>query len=234
LSAEREERGPRPPADGVSARLVARFARADALTGGLRERAGLACPPGCGACCLSPEVETTALELRPLARELARAGRAGALLAELARRASAGDARCVLYAPEPGDARRGRCTAYGLRPLVCRLFGFAARRDRAGRLELVACRTMRAWDPAAVSRAERDVAAGGTAAVLPDEAHALAAEFPDAGARRLPINAALARALERELLRCRLRALERRAGDEHDGPRPRPVPRRPRRPRRAA
>ena len=46
------------------ARAVARELEAfAALTRGFSERAGLACAPGCGACCTYPHIEATPLEM---------------------------------------------------------------------------------------------------------------------------------------------------------------------------
>lgn len=193
-------------------RVRERFLQVDREVEELRAATALACPTGCGACCLSPEVEASIAELRPLAAALAEEGRAEPMLAELDRRATSGnpdDMRCALYVPEPGsEGRRGRCNEYALRPLVCRLYGFAARRDRHGAPELVACRTMRAADAEGVARAELHVRAGGTVPFLGEHARGLAAELPRDGSERLPINEALARALRATLFERALRAAE--------------------------
>lgn len=207
-------------------RCAEHFERADRATEELARRTGLACPPGCGACCLSPLVETIDAEVRPLAAALVDEGRAPFVLARLDALAAAGDRRCALYEPEEKDPRRGRCGAFALRPLVCRLFGFAARRDRLGRPELIACSVMRAADPATVERAREDVRAGAAVPLLGDHVRAIAAEDPTGGARQVPINDALRSALERELLARRIAAL---AAED-----PEPDRRRPRRRRRAA
>lgn len=193
--------------------------RADVATRAFAARTGLACPPGCGACCLSPHVEASVAELRPLAAALVAQGRAEEVLARVAALEAAGEARCALYEPAPDDPRRGRCGAYELRPLVCRLYGFSARRDRAGAPELVACRTMRAAAPDAVARAAAAVA---EAPLMGDHAHALAADAPGEDGRRLPIDRALRRALEAALLRARLERVEAFAAlpDEPDDARP--------------
>jgi uncharacterized protein len=223
--------------DLVHARLVL----ADTQTEALSARTGLACPPGCGACCLSPEIETSVADLLPLAAELVRAGRAAGVLAEIERRSAGGERRCVLYEPDASDERRGRCAAYAHRPLVCRLFGFAARRDREGSPALVGCRTMRAAEPEAVARAEAHVREGGAVAFFADHAHALAAELPAEGAVQRPINEALGDALQRALLAERFGRLEREpapdaalagpaaVAEPPDDPEPRPQPTRPRR-----
>ena len=171
---------------------------------GFAAASGLACPPRCGACCLSPEVEASAGECAPLAAELAREGRGEQVLAALAGAAERGETRCVLYRPDPGDPRHGRCAAYALRPLVCRLYGFAGRRTRDGASELVLCRTMAEHDPARAAAAQALVAAGLAPPLFADHARALSAAEPGEPARLVPINEALRAALERELLRRRL------------------------------
>jgi Fe-S-cluster containining protein len=197
--------------------LLVLLERIDERTADFARASGLACPAGCGACCLSPHVETTAGELVPLALELFRRGAAEELLRQLARAGDAGP--CVLYAPDPTDAARGRCTVYAWRPAVCRLFAFSARRDRAGRAELIACGVQRAAAPELVRRAEEAVAAGLATPLLPELAREVALAGLDA--ELLPIGRALRRALERVGLALAL------AGGERPTP-PRPVPTLPR------
>jgi Fe-S-cluster containining protein len=193
-------------------RVRERFLQVDREVAELRAATALACPTGCGACCLSPHVEASIAELRPLAAALAEDGRAEPMLAELERRAASdepNDACCALYVPEAGsEGRRGRCNEYALRPLVCRLYGFAARRDRHGAPELVACRTMRDADAQGVARAELHVRGGGAVASLGEHARGLAAELPRDGSERLPINEALASALRSTLFEQVLRRAE--------------------------
>jgi Fe-S-cluster containining protein len=165
----------------------------DEGTARLQHASGLACPPGCGRCCLSPDVEASEVELRPLARELWERGEAERWLAVLAERA--GDARCVLYEPDPADPARGRCAHYALRPSVCRLFGFASRRDKRGRLELAACKVHRETDPAAVARASESIATGLAVPELSSATATLGALDARGTARLLPINEAFRRAL---------------------------------------
>lgn len=204
--------------------------QAEAESAALRARTALACPPGCGACCLSPEVETTVAELLPMALELVRSGRAAALLETLAAETPDAPKRCVLYAPDPDDPRRGRCQAYAERPLICRLFGFTARRDRLGRPRLAACATMRSVAPENVAAAERAIEAGLPVAIGGDLSRLLAIELPGEGSQQLPINVALRRALERVLLAERYAALERIAlvpPAEAEGPPDPPLDHRP-------
>lgn len=217
--------------EGVD-RCEERLATAAEATEAFSAAHGLHCPPGCGACCLSPEVECSVTEWGPLVRELVREGRAEAVLAQLHGQLASGSSVCVFYAPEDGDPRRGRCQVYGLRPMICRLFGFSARRDRDGTPELVSCRVMREQDPAAVAAAAQAVREGAPAPVMGDLMGAVLAEAPGTDGRMLPINEALRVALERALLRARFEAAEETGEDPDDDGRPRPV-RPPRRPRAA-
>lgn len=217
--------------EGVD-RCEERLATAAEATEAFSAAHGLHCPPGCGACCLSPEVECSVTEWGPLVRELVREGRAEAVLAQLHAQLASGSSVCVFYAPEDGDPRRGRCQVYGLRPMICRLFGFSARRDRDGTPELVSCRVMREQDPAAVAAAAQAVREGAPAPVMGDLMGAVLTEAPGTDGRMLPINEALRVALERALLRVRFEAAEQTGEDPDDDGRPRPV-RPPRRPRAA-
>jgi len=193
-------------------RVQGRLAAIDGEVEHFVAASGLACPPGCGACCLSPEVEATVVELAPMAAALIDAGRAEATLAALA--AAPRPAPCVLYQPDPADPRRGRCSAYATRPLICRLFGFGARHGRDGRPELVTCKTMRAADPERMAAVSADELLVRRAPIMADHAHGLAADFPGEGTELLPINAALEQALHRELLHRRMADLE---GPPDDG-----------------
>lgn len=179
-------------------RLKDLFARIDAQTEAFARASGLACPPGCGACCLSPEVEATELEMDVMAGHLAAAGLAGVVLERIAE--AGREAPCVLYQPQPGHPERGRCGHYAQRPTLCRLFAFAAVRGKSGKARLAACRVHRETQPGRSASAARAVEDGSIA--VPLYAHA-ASELldidPERGAARLPINEALARSLQRTL-----------------------------------
>jgi Fe-S-cluster containining protein len=217
--------------EGVD-RCEERLVLAAEATEAFSDAHGLHCPTGCGACCLSPEVECSVAEWGPLVRELVRDGRAEAVLTQLHGQLASGSSVCVFYAAENEDPRRGRCQVYGLRPMICRLFGFSARRDRDGTPELVSCRVMREHDPAAVAAAAQAVRDGASAPVMGDLVGAVLADASGTDGRMLPINEALRVALERALLRASFEAAEATGEEPDDDGRPRPA-RPPRRPRAA-
>ncbi len=105
-------------------------------------RSGLRCGMRCGVCCGSPHVEATALECLPLARAIFRRGREEGISLILDQHLSEGIHGCALYLPDSEDSELGRCSFYPFRPLICRLFGYAARRNKYGKPELSFCKVM--------------------------------------------------------------------------------------------
>ncbi|MBK9030415.1 MAG: YkgJ family cysteine cluster protein [Myxococcales bacterium] len=180
----------------MTPRRLAIYVEADRLAGAVAAATGLACPTGCGACCVGAPPHVSEADVAPIARAAVAAGEGEALLD---RATAIGAGPCALYAPAQLP---GGCTVYAQRPIVCRLFGFAAVRDKRGAPELAMCREHAAIDPTARARVAAYLAAGGEVAIFADlqgEAH------DDGGAGLRPINLALAAALERELLRARYR-----------------------------
>ncbi len=93
---------------------------------------------------------------------------------------------------------RGHCAVYPLRPLICRLFGFAAVRDKHGQPSYRPCRRMMGcWAP------------GAPPPVYADLAQRLEQRYPPLGSQHLPLNLAFLQAaqwLSLRLPRARARA----------------------------
>ncbi|MBP6633341.1 MAG: YkgJ family cysteine cluster protein [Kofleriaceae bacterium] len=176
--------------------LLEVLAEADAAVDALTAATGLACPTGCGHCCAHHQPHATVADLAPMADAEVVVGTAEARLAALL--AAGDDAPCVYFA---AGRLPGGCTAYALRPLICRLFGFSAVRDKHGQPELAACHVHKRERPAAVARAVAHVGAGGPVAVMADLQAQADALDPDSARVQHPINRALRLALERALLR---------------------------------
>jgi Fe-S-cluster containining protein len=180
----------------MNPRRLAIYAEADRLTAAVADATGLACPTGCGACCVRTQPHVSVADVAPLARAAIAAGEGEALHA---RATALGAGPCALFAP---GQLPGGCTVYAIRPIICRLFAFAAVRDKRGAPELAICREHSAADPGARGRVDAYLSAGGEVAMFADlqsEAH----EPDDGPAALVPINHALVAALERELLRAR-------------------------------
>ena len=176
---------------------LALYRSADEQTAAVSAGAQLACPTGCGMCCIRTPPHVSIADMAPVARAAIAAGEGEALLD---RARATGPGPCVLFAP---GQLPGGCTVYSIRPIICRLFAFAAVRDKHGALELAVCREHTAADPAAPARARAYLASNPAPvfAELQSQAH-----DPDDGpAALIPINDALAQALERELLRSQYR-----------------------------
>jgi uncharacterized protein len=172
------------------------YREVDAAIAAFQDATGLACPRGCGVCC---ETQTPYVRVADM-DEIARAHVARGVGEEtLARAQAAGAARpCVIY--EPGRLPGG-CTEYELRPMLCRLFGFGAVRDKHGAAELAVCRVHKQETPEVAARAAAFVAGGGVVPMMAEWQEAADGATDDADRRLLPINLALAAALERALLR---------------------------------
>ena len=235
-----------PPADRSihdrTPAVVERHRAIDAAVEAFAAETEIRCPPGCGACCWNPDVETTVTDALPMAEAVVARGEAASVLERLADRPR--ESVCVFYEPVPDQPMKGRCSMYAARPSICRLFGFSGRRRRDGEVELITCRIHKQVDRGRVEEAERRVAAKTVSLpLLAEQAGAVAAlsSGPDAVPR--PINEAFRMAIEQVALRSRLRGMAsalRVEGVEVDpesdpeSPSPRPGDSTPRRPRRAA
>jgi Fe-S-cluster containining protein len=170
------------------------FSGLDAETSAFAVASGLRCPDGCGACCENPSVHTSVVELEPLAGELVARGQAEAALE---RAATAGPGPCVFY--ESHGQGQGRCTVYALRPMICRLFGFAAVRDKQGRPELAGCKVHKAHQPEVMAQARALVAGGAPVPMMVAWQQQAVELGTSATGTLVPINVAIQEALERAL-----------------------------------
>jgi len=172
--------------------VMALYERIDSAVAEFQLKSGLRCPSGCGRCCPTAKVQATLLEMLPAAHEILVRGSAADCLERLADRPV--DGACAFYTPQPQPDASGHCTFYQWRPALCRLFGYAAVRDRTGGRALSVCRRIKQTDPQAVA------AAMPMADAAPCFVHFGAQVFaldPVLGNRPMPINAALRQAIER-------------------------------------
>lgn len=179
----------------VIKQVIELYDRIDEQTAALQTETGLHCPPGCGKCCENPEVETTVLEMMPLALELWRIGEAEKWLEPLGELPEFSP--CVFYQPDPFVEGNGRCSVYQWRPTLCRLFAFATVKNKQGQPELAACAKQKQTIPERVQQAKEAIAAGLSAANFGEIATVVANLDPNLGSDRLPINQALKFAIQR-------------------------------------
>jgi len=204
--------------------VAAVHAAIDVQTEAFSHSTGITCPPGCGACCHSPHVEAAIADVMPLAEEIVRRGEAAAVLARLN---DASDLRCVLFDADADDVMKGRCSMYAWRPSVCRLFGFAGRRDADGQPQFTACRVHTQLMPEVVAAAREAVASGTIALpILSDLAGQASAVASGASATPRPINDALRQAIMHVGLQMQLASLAASTDDSPDSPKRPPSPHR--------
>jgi Fe-S-cluster containining protein len=169
------------------------YRRMDGETTAQSARSGLGCRDGCGACCASPKVEASVLEMMPMAGSLLERGRAEAVLGVLE---GLETDVCVFYRPS-GGACGGGCSEYPWRPTLCRMFGYAARVDKRGVRELAPCFVHRRDFPVEVELARAREVEMGEAMTFMEAGEQVRQVDPASGSPLLPINEALARAIER-------------------------------------
>ncbi|MBN2529800.1 MAG: YkgJ family cysteine cluster protein [Deltaproteobacteria bacterium] len=178
----------------LAARVMRIYEEFDNQISRLPTQFGIHCPPGCGTCCSSAKVEATPLEMIPLAEELWRSGRAHALVDQYDGKALPDI--CLFYTPDALHFNHGRCSVYPHRPTLCRLFGFAAIRNKRGRREFAACRFVREMAPQAVLAVQADLDSGGEILMFTEAASRIGELEPSMN-RQYPINRALWLALEK-------------------------------------
>lgn len=135
----------------IVSRVKAVYGEIDQQVAAFQLATGLRCSSGCGSCCTDADVHTTALEMLPSAHEILCRGESAFWLERI--EAQASEKVCVFYQHHPAADAQGHCAIYAMRPAICRLFGFAAVRDRKGAFELAACKYLKQSNPDDVARA---------------------------------------------------------------------------------
>lgn len=155
-----------------------------------QQQMGLPCLSGCGACCLSPEISATILEMLPTAFSLV--DKNGLEFAEqfLQQLENSQDFVCVFYKRLSLDGKKGHCTNYEFRPSVCRSFGAAALRDKNGNKSMSICKYIKEAFPETIKNLDPI-----DAPVIGDFAKKITLLDPYLGNKLYPINEALKLAL---------------------------------------
>jgi Fe-S-cluster containining protein len=167
------------------------YAEIDCAVAAFKLATGLRCLSQCGRCCPGAPVTASAVEMLPAALSLL----ASPEIEQWLERLAAPGSTCVAFSSVPLPETGGHCLIYRHRPTMCRLFGFAAVRNRRGNPEVSICRLIRQAFPEAAARAEALLADGGAAPLLAGYSQRLFGL--DAAAHPMPINHALAQAVQR-------------------------------------
>lgn len=157
----------------------------------MQQESGLMCISGCGECCKKPDIEATPIEFLPLALRLFDEGKAEQMLEELQ---NSKDSRCHLFRPYVTNFG-GLCNEYPDRGLICRLFGFTARRDKEGNPELVTCKLLKTEREVHYLKAVDNIKQGKKIPVMSEFYSRMAGIDPSLN-QFYPINEAMKHALE--------------------------------------
>lgn len=152
---------------------------------------GMHCLTGCGECCKKPDIEATPLEFLPLALHLFDQGLALTFLDELKASTSS---TCHVFRPYVTNFG-GLCSQYPHRGLICRLFGFTARRDKEGKPELVTCKLIKTHQEKEYQQAIDNIKNGKKVPIMSDFYTRLSSIDPSL-AQFYPINQAMEKSLE--------------------------------------
>ncbi len=170
------------------------YGQLDRHISSFKRRSGIRCIPACGECCLKEDLSATVLEFLPAAHSLLLRGECDAVLDRINENT---DTTCVFFNP---FGKQGKCSVYGERGLICRLFGFSARTDKYGARTLVACSiikdSMKHRDPALILA---------HAPNLSSYYLRLYGIDPELSVKYLPVNQAIKEAIELTLFRSSFR-----------------------------
>ena len=164
-------------------------------TQAFQKRSGLHCLEGCGRCCLNPNVTTTVLEMIPVALKFHQSAQVDVFLQKIENQNAQGP--CVLYESHSSDQARGRCGHYANRPLICRLFGFSAVRDKRRQLTLVTCKLIKEDPGQDYEKTLKEINQDLPVPLMAEYAQQVSHIDPALTREELPINLALKRALEK-------------------------------------
>ena len=156
---------------------------------------GLTCVSGCGNCCKHPDLDASPLEFLPWAFHLFLNGEAENTLTTLNEIDSK---TCHIY-KSLSVFGQGRCSDYKYRGLICRLFGFAASKDKYGNLRLATCKIIKEGQAEQYNSTFEAISKGLYVPIFTDYYMKLSQIDHQMGNRILPINNALKVALEEVL-----------------------------------
>jgi len=163
---------------------------------GFKGKSGIRCTNSCARCCTKPFIEASPLEFLPFAYNLFKEKRAEEYLKIL--KESGGV--CINYLQKDPDKKAkifiSGCANYQYRGLVCRLFGFAAYRNKYGVPELSTCTIIKQDQQLEYQSTVKSIKAGMKVPVYADWYRRLMNVDYKMGSTFLPINEAIVFAIE--------------------------------------
>lgn len=104
----------------ISKKIEALYLEMSKESQSFKDKYKVSCVVNCGKCCKNPDVYASPLEMLPLALQLVNS-KTDSELSTLLEKLDTTES-CAFYENLGGDS--GRCTIYGHRAVVCRLFGW--------------------------------------------------------------------------------------------------------------
>ena len=179
----------------VIAQVADLFEQVDREAEKFKSVTGIRCPDMCGICCEGSKVDTTSIEMLPLAAELWKTGEADMWLERI--EAADDPGLCVFYRKDPGVPGAGRCSVYALRPLICRLFGFFTVKDKNGNYVYGGCKVIKEKYPEKYRKAVEIIDKGFHPSNITDYAIRLISMGTELSRKMRPINTAAKIAIEK-------------------------------------
>lgn len=174
------------------------FQRLDSEINAFKSETSLHCLTGCGKCCSKPDIDASPLEFLPWAFHLFLNGKAEETLLELD---NSSISTCYIYRPFALlEEYNGSCSNYRYRGLICRLFGYAASRDKYGQLRLATCKIIKENQLENFNNTEEAISKGLYVPIFTDYYMQLSQIDYRLATTMLPINDALKIAIEEVLL----------------------------------
>lgn len=170
---------------------MAVFSKLEEAITAFQLKSSLHCKSGCGKCCIKPDIEATILEFLPFAYAKYRAGQAFYWLERLREQNSP---LCSILDLESTGV--GLCSHYQHRGLICRLFGYSARRNKYGARELATCQVIKTEQSEAYKNTVNAIAEGMEVPVMSHYYTMLHGIDADLTREFYPINVAIRKALE--------------------------------------
>jgi hypothetical protein len=160
-----------------------------------KARAGIDCLRKCQTCCSTAKyVEASIFEMLPLSLHIWEEGRAEELLEKL--EGVHPEDLCFSLNLNPTEEAPEGCMNYSFRPLICRLFGFAATVDKNGRLLIAICKPLKERHSGIDHRINEQIRENLPIPLMSDFSRKIALIDPRLGQEKYPINIALWEALE--------------------------------------
>ena len=118
------------PFDETKQQVLDIYAQMDKESLAFKAKSKIGCRPGCGECCKNPNIYASPVEMIPAALKLIKDNRAEEFIKE-----GQFNKTCHFF--------NGQCTAYGERPVVCRLFGWCSVASKTGELRISLCKVIK-------------------------------------------------------------------------------------------